>query len=240
MLVVEKITKCFGAFTAVDDVSFSCGAGEVFGLLGPNGAGKTTLLRVLATVLRPSGGTARLAGYDLRLHPAEVRRVIGFLPAGAGLYGRLTARENLRYFGTLYGLPPKRLADRIEELLTRFNMTDAADLRAEILSTGTRQKVSLARALLHDPPLLLLDEPTEGLDVPTARAVHATIAEARAAGKCVLLSTHRMQEAERLCTRIGIIVGGRLRAVGTKEELAGGQRSADLEEIFLELVGESR
>lgn len=240
MIVVEKIGKHFGPIRAVDGVSFSCHAGEVFGILGPNGAGKTTLLRLLATVLRPTAGTAALAGHDLRTAPEEVRRVIGVLPTGAGLYGRLTARENLRYFGVLHGLSGRGLEERIQTLLERLDMAEAADLRAEILSTGMRQKVSLARALLHDPPILLLDEPSEGLDVPTARTVQAIIEESRAAGKCIVLSTHRMPEAERLCTCIGIIAKGRLQAVGTKDELRHLAGTDDLEEVFLRLVGEEK
>lgn len=236
MVEITGIAKHFGLVEAVRGVSFVCRAGEVFGLLGPNGAGKTTLLRMLATILRPTAGRARLAGYDLVQEPERVRSVIGVLSANTGLYGRLTARENLRYFGALYGMAREDLEVRITSLLTRLHMGQAADVRAERLSTGTRQKVALVRALLHDPPILLLDEPTEGLDVPAARVVYQLVEEERDAGKCVIFSTHRMAEAGRLCTRIGIIAGGELRALGTPAELRDRAGTDDLEEVFLKLV----
>lgn len=238
MIQVEEIVKHFGPIQAVRGVSFSCPAGTVFGLLGPNGAGKTTLLRLLATILRPTRGRAVLAGHELVSAAEQVRRVIGVLPTNAGLYGRLTARENLRYFGVLYGLDDSVLEARITQLLGRLDMREAADRRAENFSSGMRQKVALARALLHDPPILLLDEPTEGLDVPTARTVYRLIEELREAGKCLILSTHRMAEAERLCSRIGIIAGGKMRAIGTIPDLCRLAGSGDLEEVFLRLVGD--
>ena len=238
MVQVEEIVKHFGSIQAVRGVSFACPAGTVFGLLGPNGAGKTTLLRLLATILRPTQGRAVLAGHELVSAAEQVRRVIGVLPTNAGLYGRLTARENLRYFGVLYGLGGSALEARITELLGRLSMSDAEDRRAEGFSSGMRQKVALARALLHDPPILLLDEPTEGLDVPTARTVYRLIEELRDAGKCLILSTHRMAEAERLCSRIGIIAGGKMRAIGTMPDLCRLAGSDDLEEVFLRLVGD--
>ncbi len=240
MIEVRSLRKSFGPVEALRDVSFSCGAGEVFGLLGPNGAGKTTCLRILATALRPDSGGATLAGYDLLTQAQSVRRAIGVLPAGAGLYGRLTARENLRYFGELYDLRGRRLEDRIGALLSRLGLENEMNRRAEGFSTGMVQKVALARAVLHDPPILFLDEPTEGLDVPTARVVYEMIEELAAAGKCIVFSTHRMEEAQRLCTRVGLIGRGEMRAAGTVEDLKRQTGAADLEEAFIKLTGDAK
>ncbi|MGE5527731.1 MAG: ABC transporter ATP-binding protein [Patescibacteria group bacterium] len=240
MIEARSLVKHFEAVEALRGVSFSCREGEVFGLLGPNGAGKTTCLRVLSTVLSPTRGTASLAGLDLVRDAERVRRIIGVLPANAGLYGRLTARENLRYFGRLHDMEAKRLEARIDELLHRLELGEAIDRRTDSFSSGMRQKVALARAILHDPPMIFLDEPTEGLDVPTARTVYEMVEELRAAGKCLIFSTHRMEEAERLCTRIGIIARGEMRAMGTLAELRREAGTDDLEEAFLRLVGDKR
>jgi sodium transport system ATP-binding protein len=235
------LTKVFhdkrrGETLAADDIRFSCAYGEVFGLLGPNGAGKTTTLRMLSTVLRPTRGNARVAGFDVVEAPLDVRRAIGFLSANTGLYERLTAKETLTYFGRLHGLNGEALALRSEELLQLFGMTDFADVRCEKLSTGMRQKVSIARAVVHDPPVLILDEPTLGLDILVAGTLIRFIEDCRQRGKCVLFSTHNMSEVERLCDRIGIIHDGRLRASGTLDELRELTSKEYLEEIFVSLM----
>ena len=225
-----------GRVHALRGLDLDVRAGEIYGLLGPNGAGKTTTLRILASLLAPTSGTARIAGVDVQEDPLEVRRRIGFLSASTGLYPRLTARETLRYFGELHGIEPSRLDARIEELIASFGMQDFADGRCEGLSTGQRQKVSIARAVLHDPPVLILDEPTTGLDVIASGAMIDFIESRRAAGTCVLFSTHVLSEAERLCDRIGIVYSGRLLAAGTYEELVELTGREWLDEIFVELV----
>jgi len=237
-IAVEGLTKRFGRFPAIEGLTFTCARGEVLGLLGPNGAGKTTTLRVLSTVLRPTCGTARVLGYDVVRQAGEVRRSIGVLTEHSGLYGRLTPRELLWYFGRLYGLPDSLLAKRVSALLEALDLGDAADRTAEGLSRGTRQKVALARALVHDPPVLLLDEPTFGLDLFAARQVREFIRQFREEGRAVLLSTHLMEEAERLCDRVAILNHGRLIALGTLEELRRSSGLGRLEEIFLRAVGD--
>lgn len=241
LVQVDRLGKTFhdrsrGLVEAVREISFEAGAGEIFGLLGPNGAGKTTTLRMLATILHPTTGRARVAGYDLSRAPTEVRRSIGYLSSDTGLYGRLTPREVLRYFARLSGYPPDLMAGRIDSLTERFGMAEFADVRCDRLSTGMRQKVSIARAVIHDPPVLILDEPTAGLDIIVGESLLRFIEEIRSQGKCVLFSTHVMREAERLCDRIGIIHEGRLLAVGTLEELQERSGKRYLEEIFVHLV----
>jgi len=238
MIEVQNLVKHFGPIRAVDGVSFVCRDGEVFGLLGPNGAGKTTTLRMLATMLQPVAGTARVDGRDVLKEPAEVRQAIGVLPETVGLYGRLTAREQLRYFGKLYGLADAAIERRIEELLAMLEMADYADRRCEGFSKGMRQKVALGRALIHDPRTMILDEPTAGLDVMSARSVREFIDRFRREGRCVLLSTHVMSEAERLCDRIAIIHKGKIMVQGTLDELRQRTGEENLEEAFVRLVGE--
>jgi len=206
--------------------------------LGPNGAGKTTTMRLLATVLEPTDGTARIDGHELRREPAAVRAAVGVLPEFWGLYGRLTPREHLRYFGRLHGLGGRALEERIEELIVRLGMTEYADRRCEPFSKGMKQKVVLGRALIHSPRTLLLDEPTAGLDVMSARRVRELIAEFRAEGRCVLLSTHLLGEAERLCDRIAVIDRGRIVAEGSPAQLVEETGRTSLEEAFVSLVGE--
>ncbi len=237
-ITVEGLSKWFGRFPAVRNLSFTCARGEVLGLLGPNGAGKTTTLRILATVLRPTSGVARVLGYDVVRQAREVRRSIGVLTEHSGLYGRLTPRELLWYFGRLYGLPEEVLAKRVAFLLETLDLGEVADKPAEGLSRGTRQKVALARALVHNPPVLLLDEPTFGLDVFAARQVREFIRQFREEGRAILLSTHLMEEAERLCDRVAILNHGRLIALGTLEELRRASGLGRLEEIFLRAVGD--
>jgi sodium transport system ATP-binding protein len=221
----------------VDRVSFDVRAGEVFGLLGPNGAGKTTTLRLLGTLLKPSSGTAQVNGFDITREPGKVRESIGFLSGDMGLYGRLTAREILDFFGKLNGMESGRRAARIEELMTLLQMHDFAGVRTDKLSTGMRQKTAIARTMLHDPPVLILDEPASGLDVPSARAIETAILDAKKAGKCIVYSTHVMEEAEYLCDRIAVIHGGKLKVTGTMEELRAATGKHRLREIFLDLLG---
>ena len=225
-----------GRVEALCGLDLDCRAGEIYGLLGPNGAGKTTTLRVLATLLAPTSGTARVAGIDVAVDPLEVRRRIGFLSGTTGLYPRLTPRETLTYFGKLHGIAAGDLEPRVEALLDRFGMREYAEARCESLSTGQRQKVSIARAVLHDPPVLILDEPTTGLDVLASSAMIEFIDSRRAAGTCILFSTHVLSEAERLCDRIGVIFHGRLLAAGTLAELSERTGKKWLADVFLELV----
>lgn len=242
MIQVSGLSKTFsdakrGTRLAVDDVSFDVRAGEVFGLLGPNGAGKTTTLRMLATLLKPSSGTATLSGFEITREPQKVREQIGFLSGDMGLYGRLTPLEILNFFGELYGMDAATRANRIERLMTMLDMKSFATVRTDKLSTGMKQKTSIARTMLHDPPVLILDEPTSGLDVPTARAIETAIVDAKKIGKCVLYSTHVMEEAEYLCDRIGVISGGKMKMTGTMDELRAATGKQRLREIFLDLLG---
>jgi len=237
MIQVRGLSKTFsGARVAVDGVSFDVQAGEVFGLLGPNGAGKTTTLRMLATLLKPSGGTATLNGFEIAREPEKVREQIGFLSGDMGLYGRLTPIEILDFFGKLNGMDEARRKNRIQFLLNSFDMQSFANVRTDKLSTGMKQKTAIARTMLNEPPVLILDEPTSGLDVPTARAIETAIMEAKKAGKSVLYSTHVMEEAEYLCDRIGVISGGKLKMTGTMEELRAATGKQRLREIFLDLL----
>jgi sodium transport system ATP-binding protein len=242
MIQVQALSKSFtdpkrGARLAVDHIGFEVHAGEVFGLLGPNGAGKTTTLRMLATLLKPTSGTATLNGFDIVREPEQVRGQIGFLSGDMGLYGRLTPRETLEFFASLNGLDRGRATRRISDLLAMLDMNSFADVRGDKLSTGMKQKTAIARALLHDPPVLILDEPTSGLDVPTARNIEAAVLDAKREGKCILYSTHIMEEAEYLCDRIGVISDGKLKAIGTMEDLRRETGKQRLREIFLDLLG---
>jgi sodium transport system ATP-binding protein len=241
MIQVENLTKSFrdlrrGQVLAVDHISFEARPGEVFGLLGPNGAGKTTAMRLLCTVLRPSGGTARVAGHDLATEAGKVRQNIGFMSANTAIYDRMSAWELIEYFGRLYGMEPGRLRARMEEVFATLKMNDFRDVLGAKMSTGMRQKVSIARAIIHDPPVLIFDEPTLGLDVLVARAVMENIERLRALGKCVLFSTHIMREVERLCDRVAIISRGRIQACGTLAELRERHGQDDVEELFFRLV----
>jgi sodium transport system ATP-binding protein len=240
-IAADRLGKIFldrrrGQVAAARDISFGCGYGEVFGLLGPNGAGKTTTLRMLSTILTPTSGRASVAGHDVVAEPLQVRRSIGFLSATTGLYARFTPRETLRYFGRLHRMEPRRLEARIEELLDLLEIRAYADVFCERLSAGNRQKTSIARAVLHDPPVLILDEPTLGLDILVASAMVRFIADCRTRGKCVIFSTHLLGEAEKLCDRIAVIHGGEVRAVGTLEELRQRTGKHFLEDVFIALV----
>jgi sodium transport system ATP-binding protein len=241
MIQIQNLTKIFrdkkrGERAVVDHISFEVRDGEIFGLLGPNGAGKTTTLRMLATLLKPTSGFATVNGHDVTTAPAEVRRRIGFLSGDMGLYHRLTPREILRVFGRLNSLTEERLRARIAEIVALLHMEDFADTKVDQLSTGMRQRAALARTLLHDPPILILDEPTSGLDVPTSRVIEEFILQARRAGKCILYSTHVMEEAEFLCDRIAVINQGHIRIIGTMSELKAATGRERLREIFLDLL----
>jgi sodium transport system ATP-binding protein len=239
-LLVEarNLQKRFRSYHAVRGVSFSCYAGEVFGLLGPNGAGKTTTIRMLTTILRPTAGIARIAGHDVVREPEQVRRSIGVLPENAGVYGRLTGREAIRYAGRLYGLDPAVLERRIVEITDALELTEHLDRLTDTYSKGMKQKINVARALIHDPPVVFLDEPTSGLDVISARSVRDIVLRFKTEGRCVILSTHMMEEAERLCDRVAIIAGGRIRAEGDLAALKA-ETGQDLEEIFMAMVEQS-
>ncbi|MBT3234016.1 MAG: ATP-binding cassette domain-containing protein [Calditrichaeota bacterium] len=227
-----------GKVEAVKGVSFEAFAGEIFGLLGPNGAGKTTCLRMLATILKPTEGSAFIAGSSVTENPDKARRSFGFMSGDTGLYDRLSAREMVAYFGNLYSLSSDEVNTRVSLLGEKLDMGDFFDRRCAKLSTGQKQKVSIARTVIHDPPVLILDEPTSGLDVLASRNIVSFIRSARDDGKCVVLSTHDMGEAERLCDRIGIIHNGSIVAIGTKQELFNQYNAEDLETVFLRAIGE--
>ncbi len=242
MIDVSRLSKEYrdrkrGPFRAVDDVTFQCNPGEIVGLLGPNGAGKTTTLRMLSTAIKPTGGTATVMGRNVLTDAAAIRSSIGFLSASTGLYGRLSARETLRYFGDLFGVSRADIARRTKELADLFGMNEFLDRRCDKLSTGMKQKVNIARTVLHDPPVMIFDEPTSGLDVLTSRTIVQFIRRCREEQKTVLFSTHIMSEVEKLCDRVAIIHKGRLYFQGTVPELqekAGG----NLEDAFIDLIGE--
>jgi sodium transport system ATP-binding protein len=244
VIQVEGLCKRFldfqrGWVTAISDISFECQPGAIYGLLGPNGAGKTTTLRILSTVLKPSGGHATIAGYDVVANPAEVRASIGYMSANTGIYDRMTAWELVEYFGTLYGMSPDRLRSRMEDIFEWLQMNDFRDMLGSKMSTGMKQKVSIARTIVHDPPVLIFDEPTSGLDVLVARAVLQNIIELRDRGKTIIFSTHSMHEVEKLCARVAIIHKGRLQVEGAPRELLERFDQPDLEELFFFLVERS-
>ena len=241
MIRVEHLAKEFpdlkrGAVTALDHVSFDVRPGEVFGLLGPNGAGKTTCLRILSTVLKPTDGFAEVAGYDVATQPEQVRAHIGFMSSNTGIYDRMTAWELVEYYGRLYGMNEARLQSRLEEIFHTLQMDEIRDLLGSKMSTGMKQKVSIARTIVHDPPVLIFDEPTSGLDVLVAREVLKMIESLKSQGKCIIFSTHIMREVEKLCDRVGIIHRGRILALGTLDELAEKYGQPDVEELFFELI----
>ena len=242
MIEARSLTKLFqdkkrGTIRAVDGVSFTCRPGQIYGLLGANGAGKTTTLRLLATLLQPTRGEATVAGFDVRTQPEKVRANIGFLATSTALYGRLTARETIAYFGRLNGLSDAQLAARTRELADELALHEFLDRRVEKFSTGMKQKTSIARTLVHDPSVLIFDEPTVGLDVMASRTIVRFVRECRDRGKTVVYSTHVMSEAEKLCDLIGIIHHGRLVVEGTLEQLRTRYGDPDLEEIFVRAVG---
>jgi sodium transport system ATP-binding protein len=238
-VVVERLVKTFGSTTAVAGLSFRVAPGEIYGLLGPNGAGKTTTLRILAGILAPTAGEARVAGLDVAANALAVRRRLGFLTNTTGLYARLTGRELLTYFARLHGLPPEAGEARMATLVRALGLEPFFGRRCEALSTGERQRLSIARAVLHDPDVLILDEPTAGLDVLASRFLRDFVRAERDRGKAVLFSTHYLAEAELLCDRIGLLHRGRLLAEGTPAALRAAAGDApSLEEAFLRLVAQ--
>lgn len=243
MIELRNLVKVFhdrkrGEIRAVDGISFQCLPGKIFGLLGANGAGKTTTLRMLATLLRPTSGGGSVAGYDLLEKPEEVRTRIGFLSGTTALYGRLSVRETLAYFGRLNGIEEDALKRRIEELLQLLEMDSFADGRCDRLSTGQKQRVSIARSIVHGPPVMVFDEPTSGLDVMSSRTIMRFIERCRDDGRTVIFSTHIMSEAERLCDEIAIIHDGRIADHGSLAELRQKTGHNALERVFLSIVGE--
>jgi len=238
-LAKEFVDPERGKVLAVQGVDLDARYGEIYGLLGPNGAGKTTTLRMLATIIAPSGGRAEIDGVDVTRDPLEVRRRIGFLSGSTGLYPRLTGRETLRYFGGLHGLAGEALERRIDALVDAFDLSKFVDARCESLSTGQKQRVNIARAVVHDPPVLILDEPTTGLDILASSDMIDFVESRRSAGRCVLFSTHILSEAERLCDRIGVIHAGRMLAAGTLAELRERTGAEWLQDVFKRLVREA-
>ena len=241
MIHVEGLTKYYadlrrGKLVALAGIDFEAFPGQIYGLLGPNGAGKTTALRIVSTVLRPSSGTVTVNGFNVVTQPSQVRRQIGYMSANTGVYDRMTAWEMVEYFGRLHGLDGATLTERMEKLFERLQMNEIRDLLGAKMSTGMKQKVSIARSLVHDPPVLIFDEATSGLDVLVARALLNTVAELRGQGKCIIFSTHIMREAEKLCDRLAIIHRGRILAEGTLDELRDRHEQRDLEELFFQLI----
>jgi sodium transport system ATP-binding protein len=240
VIAVENLAKAFGRrgeVRAVDGVSFTAADGEITGLLGPNGAGKTTLLRMLATLMIPDAGSATIEGHDVVRDRYAVRRRIGVLSDARGLYPRLSGRENIRYYGALHGLSGAALDARVDALVAALGIAGIADRRAQGFSQGERMKVAIARALVHDPQTILLDEPTNGLDIMSIRALRDLLRRLRAEGKCLLFSSHVMQEVSALCDSIVILGGGRVVATGTAAELLAQSGQGSLEDAFVRLLG---
>ncbi|MCC5887242.1 MAG: ATP-binding cassette domain-containing protein [Gammaproteobacteria bacterium] len=237
MIEARNLRKCFGDVVAVDDVSFRAEDGQITGLLGPNGAGKTTTLRMLYTLLKPDSGDMTVDGIDPRREPLAVKRRLGVVPDSRGLYDRLTARENVRYYGELHGLDGATIDSRTHRLAELLGMQDFIDRRTEGFSQGQRVKVAIARAMIHDPRTVLLDEPSNGLDVMSTRALRHYLLSLREEGRCVVLSTHIMQEVAALCDRIVIIAHGRIAADGSAEQLLARSGERSLEDAFVKLIG---
>ncbi len=242
LVSAASLTKVFsdrkrGKIRAVDGVSFEAHAGEIFGLLGINGAGKTTTLRLLATMLKPTAGGASVCGHSISKEPQAVRRRIGFMSTATSLYGRLSAKEMVTYFGRLNGMRPEAIEQRAQKLFDLFDMNEFLDRRCDKLSSGMKQKVSIVRTVLHDPQVMIFDEPTAGLDVLTSRTIVDFVKDCRTRGKCVLFSTHIMEEVEKLCDRVGVIHDGKLLACEPVDTLKARAPSGRVEDAFVNLVG---
>ncbi|HEX7262813.1 MAG TPA: ATP-binding cassette domain-containing protein [Candidatus Dormibacteraeota bacterium] len=235
-VAVERLEKTLGKNKVLRGISFAAQPGEIFGLLGPNGAGKTTTLRIISTLLSPDSGTVEVLGFDTKKAPEEVRRRIGVVTADIGVYPRLSARENITYFAQLSDVTDEELRRRVDSVIERLDIGDFASQRAESLSSGQKQKVAIARAIVHDPQVLMFDEPTSNLDVLASKEVREFMVESKDHGRCVIFSTHVMHDAERLCDRITILHEGQVVASGPTAEVRGDKR--ELEDAFLELVGE--
>jgi sodium transport system ATP-binding protein len=231
---VDRLEKTLGKNKVLRGISLEANSGEIFGLLGPNGAGKTTTLRIICTLLSPDAGAVEVLGFDTRTAAEEVRRRVGVVTADIGVYPRLSARENIAYFAELSGVLDGDLNRRVDAVIERLDMGSFARQRAESLSSGQKQKVAIARAIVHDPEILMLDEPTSNLDVLASRDIRDFMVEARGRGKCVIFSTHVLHDAERLCDRVTILHEGNVVATGATAEVRGAHR--DLEDAFLELV----
>lgn len=241
MIHVRQLVKSYpdlqkGHFTAVDGVSFDAMPGQIFGLLGPNGAGKTTVLRILSTVLKPTSGKVTINGFDVVEQDEQVRRQIGFVSTNTGIYDRMSGWELVEFFGQLYGVPIELLHERMETLFERFQMNSFRDVPCSHMSTGMKQKVSIARAMIHDPPILVFDEATSGLDIMAAREVLSTVEQLAELGKCVIFSSHIMSEVKRICDRLAIMHQGKILAHGSIDELAAEFNEDDLEELFYDLL----
>ncbi|MEO6137071.1 MAG: ATP-binding cassette domain-containing protein [Luteimonas sp.] len=243
MIVAEHLRKTFpgkgkeARVVAVDDVGFEARDGEITGLLGPNGAGKTTTLRMLYTLMQPESGRVLVDGRDVAVDPGHARRALGVLPDARGVYKRLTARENIRYFGELHGMGPALIEERTRALAAALQMEDFLDRQTEGFSQGQRTKTAIARALVHDPRNVILDEPTNGLDVMTTRGLRDFLRHLRGEGRCVIFSSHIMQEVAALCDRIVVIAHGRVVAQGTSDELRERTGQPNLEDAFVTLIG---
>ena len=233
-VTIDRLEKTLGTNKVLRGISLQANSGEIFGLLGPNGAGKTTTLRTICTLLSPDQGSVFVLGFDTIAKPDEVRRRVGVVTADIGVYPRLSARENILYFAELSGVPRAELSRRVDAVLERLDMGSFARQRAESLSSGQKQKVAIARAIVHDPEVLMFDEPTSNLDVLASREIREFMGESRDRGKCVIFSTHVLHDAERMCDRLTILHEGRVVASGTPAEVRGAHR--DLEDAFLELV----
>jgi len=231
---VDRLEKTLGKNKVLRGISLEAGSGEIFGLLGPNGAGKTTTLRIICTLLSPDAGAVEVLGFDTRTAAEEVRRRVGVVTADIGVYPRLSARENIAYFAELSGVSGGDLTRRVNSVIERLDIGPFAKQRAESLSSGQKQKVAIARAIVHDPEILMFDEPTSNLDVLASRDIRDFMVEARGRGKCVIFSTHVLHDAERLCDRVTILHEGRVVATGPTAQVRGTHR--DLEDAFLELV----
>jgi sodium transport system ATP-binding protein len=244
MISVKQLTKIFvqkngSSFYAVDNLSFSAEDGQIVCLLGVNGAGKTTTMRILSTVFKPTSGTATINGYDINSQAQQVRENLGFLSGDTGLYNRLSTREFITYFGRLYGLTDPVISARIAEMAELLDMKDFIDKKIDFLSTGMKQKVSIVRSIIHDPPVMIFDEPTAGLDILTARNIVSFIRDCKNRGKCVLFSTHIMREAERLADKVVMIHKGKILADGSLEALRQASGQQDLDDIFISLVNQT-
>lgn len=237
MITVRNLCKSFGDVKAVRDVSFEAADGRVTGLLGPNGAGKSTTLRILYTVLKPDSGSAAIDGVDVLGDSLEARRRIGTLPHGSGLYPHLTARENIAYYAKLYGIPDDEVPERVDRVVKLLEISEFADRRTKGFSHGQRTKVALARSLVHEPQNVLLDEPSSGLDVMATRALRDVIRELKAQGKCILFSSHVMQEVAALCDEIVIIASGQVALHGSPEGIRRRTACEDLEDAFVKAIG---